>query len=374
MVLEYCGGGDLHKYYASDLFTRAEFARITNELLSGISYLHQRNVAHRDLKPANILLETSTLRVKIADFGLAKGTAQTATKGVGTPAYMPPELYEEVQSKEDTNLLALDVYALGIILWELWYQTAPFAGLPVARVVAHVMRGKRLPFAEVEGDEQIPELFRALIEECWAQEPSKRPPVANVARAIKKLFPAAAVKLARRRTTSNTNISNSSRDQISRDQVNQGHTKTVDNAAGSPAPLRRRTKNSTLGASKDSVAEGGLVELDAVAKGLQPAAPTLGNMSVPMFLAGCGLESHAGKFEEFGFSDVAMLGDRELLDDDTLLSVIGLTKAEVRVFRGRIATTGASPTLLRSRLSSKSGLGGKVSIVSCAALCVLPEA
>jgi hypothetical protein len=88
MVMEYCGGGDLHHYYHTEAFTEAEFERVVVEMLSGVAYLHQRKIAHRDLKPANVLLEGSTRRVKIADFGLAKGNGHTATKGVGTPAYM----------------------------------------------------------------------------------------------------------------------------------------------------------------------------------------------------------------------------------------------------------------------------------------------
>jgi serine/threonine protein kinase len=374
MVLEYCGGGDLKSYYPTEQFTKLEFARIANELLSGVTYLHQRNLAHRDLKPANILLETATMRVKIADFGLAKGTAHTATQGIGTPAYMAPETFEEQQGKGDSNLLALDVYAVGVILWELWHQTAPFAGLPVARVVAHVMRGKRLPFTDVEGDEPAPELFRALVGECWHQAPAQRPAAAAVARAVKKLFPVAAVKLARRRSLSNA--STASRDQVGVPGPPPGSPGSPPwpprspagspGSPGSPGSVQLRKRLSSKNSALEGVAEGGLLDLDAAAKAQSPYGPpplTLpgpaGALSVPLFLAGCGLDAHAGKFDEYGFTDVGMLGDRELLDDDTLLSVIGLTKAEVRLFRGRIAATGASPTVMRSRTLSKSKLGGK---------------
>ncbi len=53
MILEFCGGGDLHHYYPTPLFTDSEFQRVLTELLSGVIYLHSRKLAHRDLKPAN---------------------------------------------------------------------------------------------------------------------------------------------------------------------------------------------------------------------------------------------------------------------------------------------------------------------------------
>jgi serine/threonine protein kinase len=54
MILEFCGGGDLHEYYHTAEFTDGEFVRIASELLSGVAYIHQRKMAHRDLKPANV--------------------------------------------------------------------------------------------------------------------------------------------------------------------------------------------------------------------------------------------------------------------------------------------------------------------------------
>jgi serine/threonine protein kinase len=88
MVLEYCGGGDLGKYYKHASFTKLEFNRVVTEILSGVVYLHERQITHRDLKPDNILLEAVSRRVKIGDFGLSRGTNNTNTRGVGTPAYM----------------------------------------------------------------------------------------------------------------------------------------------------------------------------------------------------------------------------------------------------------------------------------------------
>lgn len=51
MIMEYCGGGDLMGYYTDPAFTKQEFLRVTQELLSGVQYLHTNGIAHRDLKP-----------------------------------------------------------------------------------------------------------------------------------------------------------------------------------------------------------------------------------------------------------------------------------------------------------------------------------
>ena len=96
-----------------------------------------------------VLLATGTRQVKVADFGLAKMNRNTVTRGVGTPAYMPPEMFADEDNPEKTNMLAVDVYALAVILWQLWYKTSPFPGKSIHTVISVVMRGKRLPFKPV---------------------------------------------------------------------------------------------------------------------------------------------------------------------------------------------------------------------------------
>ncbi len=74
---------------------------------------------------SKVLMTTSAQKVKLADFGLAKEERKTATRGVGTPAYMPPEMFEEAAK---LNFLAVDTYAVAVIMWQLWFKTAPYRG------------------------------------------------------------------------------------------------------------------------------------------------------------------------------------------------------------------------------------------------------
>jgi serine/threonine protein kinase len=363
MVMEYCGGGDLHKYYHTESFTNEEFVRVMAELLSGISYLHQRRIAHRDLKPANILLESGTMRVKIADFGLAKGSAQTATKGIGTPAYMAPEMFVEEKASK-TDLLAGDVYSLAVITWELWYRAAPFRGVQMHRVIAQVMQGKRLPFTEIEDDTVMEPALRILIENSWKQDPANRPSVSQVSRTFKAIFPAAhkvaLLKAAPKMVpVRSLNGFAEEKNSTSWDLVN-------DPAAQKLGYGRRLSK---LGCSLDmpsknieDFAQNQLRSPTAHNSRTQPrskapmhqSASALGahsGMTVSSFLQSAGLAKFAEKLNEFGFTDLDMLSDRELLDDDTLIGTVGMSKQEVRTFRARIEAAGSSPTLQRSQFT-----------------------
>jgi serine/threonine protein kinase len=66
--------------------------------------------------------------VKIADFGLAKANRNTVTRGVGTPSYMPPEMFDDETEGLNVSMLAVDIYALGIILGQLWTKRSPWKG------------------------------------------------------------------------------------------------------------------------------------------------------------------------------------------------------------------------------------------------------
>lgn len=138
--------------------------KIFKQLVAGVGYLHSKKIIHRDLKPANILLKGDT--VKISDFGLAKGGVFTFTinhtTGMGTPAYMAPEVHTGTYDK------TVDIYSLGIILVELYTPRHEF--WKWMGEIAYKMRYDT-PLLD---SHQIPQSFIDLV--CaMTQEPKKRP-------------------------------------------------------------------------------------------------------------------------------------------------------------------------------------------------------
>jgi WD40 repeat protein len=131
--LELVEGGTLAQKLAGEPQPASEAAGLVETLARAVHYAHQRGIIHRDLKPANILLSADGTP-KISDFGLAKcleddiGHTRTGTI-VGTPSYMAPEQANSSQSRVGP---AADVYALGVILYEMLMGHPPFcAGTPL---------------------------------------------------------------------------------------------------------------------------------------------------------------------------------------------------------------------------------------------------
>ena len=105
---------------------------------AAVAYLHDHGIVHRDLKPGNIFRDEGI--VKVGDYGLAKFISQTRrsghTESVGTVHYMAPEVAKGRYGKE------IDIYALGIILYELLTGRVPFEGESVAEVLMKHLTAK----------------------------------------------------------------------------------------------------------------------------------------------------------------------------------------------------------------------------------------
>ncbi|HQR08437.1 MAG TPA: bifunctional serine/threonine-protein kinase/formylglycine-generating enzyme family protein [Gemmatales bacterium] len=127
-VLEFvCGGSLSEKLKADGRFSPRKAASIVAKLADGMAAAHQKGVIHRDLKPANVLL-TEVGEPKVTDFGLAKTDQSDMTVTgaiVGTPSYMSPE---QAAGKTREVGTPTDVYALGVILYELLTGRPPFKG------------------------------------------------------------------------------------------------------------------------------------------------------------------------------------------------------------------------------------------------------
>ncbi len=133
-------------------------------IAAGVAYLHDRGIVHRDLKPGNIFNDDG--QVKIGDYGLSKFISASRrsgqTESVGTVHYMAPEIANGRYGKE------IDLYALGVILYELLSGQVPFEGESVGEVLMKHMT------AEPDVS-RVPVEYRELVARSLAKDPEKRP-------------------------------------------------------------------------------------------------------------------------------------------------------------------------------------------------------
>jgi serine/threonine protein kinase len=136
-------------------------------MCSGLSYLHDRGIVHRDLKPANVFEEAGT--VKIGDIGLAKFITESRrsaqTESVGTVYYMAPEVAHGRYGKE------VDIYSLGIVLYEMLTGRVPFDGESTAEILM-----KHL--TEKPDLSPLPSRLRPVLAHALEKDPLKRTPTA----------------------------------------------------------------------------------------------------------------------------------------------------------------------------------------------------
>lgn len=106
----------------SGVVTEQVAASIMAQVLSGLAYMHERNISHRDMKPENIIFNPRTGQVKIIDFGFACVSKDKLRVFCGTPSYMSPEIV----AKREYSGPSADIWACGVILFVLLTGTVPF--------------------------------------------------------------------------------------------------------------------------------------------------------------------------------------------------------------------------------------------------------
>jgi serine/threonine-protein kinase len=156
-----------------------DVVRVLYHVGEALDYAHGEGVVHRDIKPANILRSGSYSLV--TDFGVAKAlnaampsSAMTSTgMAVGTPSYMAPEQLAGDPSADHR----IDIYAVGLLAYELLKGKSPFAATTPQKVLAAVLTQDPPPLIEVRPD--VPPSFSELVMRCLSKEPDERPATAR---------------------------------------------------------------------------------------------------------------------------------------------------------------------------------------------------
>lgn len=170
MVTPYIEDGTLSDLLQQGVLSLAEAKRVLAQLSQALHYAHEKGIIHRDIKPSNVLMRDGT-HVYLSDFGLVKRVGEdnglTLTGYlIGTPEYMAPELAECEASS------CSDVYALGILMYEMLTGRVPFkANTPIAVYMRHI---RDLPDPPSTFNPSIPTEVEAVIFQALEKDPGRR--------------------------------------------------------------------------------------------------------------------------------------------------------------------------------------------------------
>lgn len=192
LVMELLQGENMGAYIDRRAVTDAEAYLLLLQVCEGLAHAHAAGLVHRDLKPENVFIvrrRSGEPCAKILDFGIAKdvalATAMTATSDAfGSPSYMSPEQIKSSRSVDARS----DVWALGVVAFELFSRTLPFPGQTVFEVGARVLGEAPLALASLRPD--LPAPVVAAIMACLEKARERRTPdVARFAEAIAPFVP-----------------------------------------------------------------------------------------------------------------------------------------------------------------------------------------
>ena len=169
IVMAYYEGETLKQRLTRGPLESAEAIDIAIQIVSGLTQAHERGIVHRDIKPANIIL-TSDGTATIVDFGLAKLSGvdlSRSTSGKGTIAYMCPE-----QIRGHTVDQRCDLWALGVVLYEMLSGCLPFKGEYAEPLMYSVVNEEPLPLVHARSD--VPDELRTIVDRLLRKDLAER--------------------------------------------------------------------------------------------------------------------------------------------------------------------------------------------------------
>jgi serine/threonine protein kinase len=196
MVMDFAEGPDLAQLLVEAPMPPARIIHLVRQMLEGLYHAHERGLIHRDFKPENVIIERDTHGAempRIVDFGIAilrdagedvDGQGRLTTNGLvlGTPHYMAPE-----QAVADPIDHRIDLFALGIVIYEMLSGRLPFDGSGAEVARANLLLDpppimQRVPYLEVDP------LLEAFARRLMAKKRGDRPPTAKAARELLDLI------------------------------------------------------------------------------------------------------------------------------------------------------------------------------------------
>lgn len=178
LVMDYCEGGTLRNLVdGKNNFSLVQGLNLITDILAGLDHAHCRGIVHCDIKPENILLSLDSKGwiARISDFGIARLSQEVGSSFLGitgSPAYMAPERFYGEYSPTS------DLYAVGIMLFEIAVGCRPFSGVPGELMSAHLNKPIAVP-------NSVPFLLRSTISKALEKLPARR--FASAAEMLKSL-------------------------------------------------------------------------------------------------------------------------------------------------------------------------------------------
>ncbi|MEB3231386.1 MAG: serine/threonine-protein kinase [Leptolyngbyaceae bacterium] len=171
LVMDYCEGGTLRSLMLDDVgLPLSHGLQLVVDVLEGLAEAHRQKIIHCDIKPENILLTLTTKgwSAKISDFGIARVNKEVYDRSAGntgSPAYMAPERFYSQYS------LVSDLYAVGVMMFELLVGHRPFTGTPKALMAAHL--NQVVQFPETMSPD-IPDALKEVVNISLQKLPARR--------------------------------------------------------------------------------------------------------------------------------------------------------------------------------------------------------
>ncbi|NWY59858.1 NEK3 kinase, partial [Chionis minor] len=175
IVMEYCDDGDLMqkiKHQGGTLFPEDTILHWFVQMCLGVKHIHDKRVLHRDIKSKNVFL-TQSGKVKLGDFGSARLLAHPASYActyVGTPYYVPPEIWESMPYNNKS-----DIWSLGCILYELCTLRHPFQAKSWKHLILKICKGSYNPLPSHYSYE-----LHYLIKQMFKRNPKNRPSASTI--------------------------------------------------------------------------------------------------------------------------------------------------------------------------------------------------